>query len=204
MKNIIVFLFLVSFLFVSCNSEDSIYNKETDNSNVISTINRVENKTTSQNTVQQNKQELTLQQLINQIEVDAMQDSGFTALVDENYRTPLATDIEAVLQDPTAVLLNLSIKSSVKNYVGNILDTSTATDLFVVNQTIQNDILMTTAEKNMLTDVINLQSKHIQNNDGNDDDWNTRKIISYVQGYTISRANAVLNLLIINVIEKEN
>src|SRR5690606_33812604 len=191
MKNIIVFLFLVSFLFVSCNSEDSIYNKETDNSNVISTINRVENKTTSQNTVQQNKQELTLQQLINQIEVDAMQDSGFTALVDENYRTPLATDIEAVLQDPTAVLLNLSIKSSVKNYVGNILDTSTATDLFVVNQTIQNDILMTTAEKNMLTDVINLQSKHIQNNDGNDDDWNTRKIISYVQGYTISRANAV-------------
>lgn len=164
----------------------------------------MENKTTSQNTVQQNKQELTLQQLINQIEVDAMQDSGFTALVDENYRTPLATDIEAVLQDPTAVLLNLSIKSSVKNYVGNILDTSTATDLFVVNQTIQNDILMTTAEKNMLTDVINLQSKHIQNNDGNDDDWNTRKIISYVQGYTISRANAVLNLLIINVIEKEN
>src|SRR5690606_39380492 len=138
------------------------------------------------------------------IEVDEMHDSCINALVDENYRTPLATNIEEILQDPTAVLLNLSIKSSVKNYVGNILDTSTATDLFVVNQTIQNDILMTTAEKNMLTDVINLQSKHIQNNDGKHDDWNTRKIISYVQGYTISRATAVLTLLIINVIESEN
>lgn len=204
MKNIIVFLFLGSFLFVSCNSEDSIYNKETDNSNVISTINRVENKTTSKTTVQQNKQKLSLQELINQIEADAMQDSGFTALVDENYRTPLAADIEAILQDPVTALLNLSIKTSVKNYVGNILNTNTTTDLLVLNQTIQNDILITEAEKNMLTDVINLQSKHTQNYDGNDDDWNTRKIISYVQGYTISRANAVLNVLIIKVIEKEN
>jgi len=204
MKNIIVFLFLGSFLFVSCNSEDSIYNKETDNSNVISTINRVVNKTTSQTTVQQNKQKLSLQELINQIEAYAMQDSGFTALVDEKYRTPLAADIAGVLQDPAAVLLNLNIKNVVKNYVGNILDTSTATDLSLLNQTIQNDILITDAEKYMLADVIDLHNKHLQNNDGNDDDWNTRKIISYAQGYTISRANAVLNVLIIKVIEKEN
>lgn len=127
MKNIIVFLFLGSFLFVSCTSEDSIYNKETDNTNVISTINRVENKTASQTTVQQNKQKLSLQELINQIEADALQDSGFVNLVDENYRTPLAADIEAILQDTVKVLLNLSIKSSVKNYVGNILNTNTTT-----------------------------------------------------------------------------
>lgn len=76
--------------------------------------------------------------------------------------------------------------------------------MLVLNQTIQNDILITDTEKNMLIDLINLQSKYIQNYDGNDDDWNRRKIISYVQGYTISKANAVLNVLIINVIEKEN
>lgn len=204
MKNTIAFLFLCSFLFTSCTSDDSNYNIETDNSNVISTINRVENKIASQTTVQQNKQKLSLQELINQIEADAMQDSGFTALVDENYRTPLAADIAGVLQDPAAVLLNLNIKNIVKNYVGNILDTSTATDLSLLNQTIQNDILITDAEKYILADVIDLHNKHLQNNDGNDDDWNTRKIISYAQGYTISRANAVLNVLIIKVIEKEN
>src|SRR5690606_23792629 len=134
MKNIIVFLFLGSYLFVSCNSEDSIYNKETNNSNVISIINRVENKTASQKTDEENKKKYSLQELINQIEADALQDSGFTALVDENYRTPLAADIEAILQDPVTVLLNLSIKTSVKNYVGNILNTNTTTDLSVLNQ----------------------------------------------------------------------
>lgn len=64
--------------------------------------------------------------------------------------------------------------------------------------------MITDAEKSMLADVIDLQNKHLQNNDGNDDDWNTRKIVSYAQGYTISPANAVLNVLIIKVIEKEN
>ena len=204
MKNTIAFLFLCSFLFISCTSDDSNYNKETNNSNVISTINRVENKTASQKTDEENKKKYSLQELINQIEADALQDSGFTALVDENYRTPLAADIEAILQDPVTVLLNLSIKTSVKNYVGNILNTNTTTDLSVLNQTIQNDILITDAEKSMLADVIDLQNKHLQNNDGNDDDWNTRKIVSYAQGYTISPANAVLNVLIIKVIEKEN
>lgn len=161
-------------------------------------------KTASQITDEENKKKYSLQELINQIEADALQDSGFTALVDENYRTPLAADIEAILQDPVTVLLNLSIKTSVKNYVVNILNTNTTTDLLVLNQTIQNDNFITTSEKNILSDVINLQSIHIQNSDGNDDDWNTRKIVSYVQGYTISPANAVLNVMIIKVIEKEN
>ena len=133
-------------------------------------------------------------------------DETFFNLVDENYSTPLAADIEAILTDADAVLTNLSISTTVKNYVRSVLNTDTQTALTTLNQTIQNDVLLTSVEKKFLVDIAVLQNNYILDNGGDDDDedWNRKEIIGYVQGYTISRANAVLNVLIIKVIEKED
>jgi len=201
MKNALTYFLPCIFLFCSCTVDDVSYNEKTEESNSVLVIDQLfktfENKTHKAH----NKQ--SLQDLINQIEAEALQDETFFNLVDENYSTPLAADIEAVLTDADAVLTNLNIRTDVKNYVSSVINTNTQTALTTLNQTIKSNVLLTTAEKAMLADIISFRNQQITEG-GDDDEWNTRNIVTYVQGYTISRANAVLNVLIIKVIEKED
>lgn len=201
MKNALTYFLPCIFLLCSCTVDDVFYNEKTKENNSVLVIDQLfktfENKTHKAH----NKQ--SLQDLINQIEAEAFQDETFFNLVDENYTTPLAADIETILTDADAVLTNLNIRTAVKNYVRSVLNTNTQTALTTLNQTIQNDVLLSTAEKAMLADIISFRNQQITEG-GDDDEWGSRKIIGYVQGYTISRANAVLNVLIIKVIEKED
>lgn len=204
MKNALTYFLPCIFLFCSCTVDAVYYIEKAEENNAVLVIDQLfktfENKTNKAH----NKQ--SLQDLINQIEAEALQDETFFNLVDENYSTPLAADIEAILTDADAVLTNLSISTTVKNYVRSVLNTDTQTALTTLNQTIQNDVLLTSVEKKFLIDIAVLQNNYILDNGGDDDDedWNRKEIIGYVQGYTISQANAVLIVLIIKVIEKEN
>src|SRR5690606_24816812 len=202
MKNALTYFLPCLFLLCSC-VDDVTYNEKTEENNSVLIIDQLLKTFESKTHKAHNKQ--SLQDLINQIEAEALQNETFFNLVDENYSTPLAADIEAVLTDADAVLTNLSVSTAVKNYVSSVLNTDTQTALTTLNQTIQNDVLLTTTERNLLADIVALRNIHILDNSGDDDDdWNTKNIVSYVQGYTISQANAVLNVLIIKVIEKED
>ena len=201
MKNAIIYFLPCIFLFCSCTVDGVTYNEKTEENNAVLVIDQLLKTFESKTHKAHNKQ--SLQDLINQIEAEALQDETFFNLVDENYSTPLAADIEAVLTDADAVLTNLNISTTVKNYVSSVLNTDTQTALTTLNQTIKSDVLLTTAEKAILADIISFRNQQITE-DGDDDEWSSRKIIGYVQGYTISHANAVLNVLIIKVIEKEN
>ena len=111
-----------------------------------------------------------------------------------------------ILDEPTNGLDPVGVKN-IMNMIRNMTNTTVLISshmLSEIEEVMSGQKFLTDEEKYILADVIDLHNKHLQNNDGNDDDWNTRKIISYAQGYTISRANAVLNVLIIKVIEKEN
>lgn len=201
MKNALTYFLPCIFLLCSCTVDDVFYNEKTKENNSVLVINQLLKTFESKTHKAHNKQ--SLQDLIDQIEAEALQDETFFNLVDENYSTPLAADIEAVLTDADAVLTNLNIRTDVKDYVRSVLNTDTQTALTTLNQTIKSNVLLTTAEKAMLADIISFRNQQITEG-GDDDDWNTRNIVTYVQGYTISRANAVLNVLIIKVIEKED
>ncbi|SRR5690606_35163154 len=200
MKNALTYFLPCLFLLCSC-VDDVTYNEKTEENNSVLIIDQLLKTFESKTHKAHNKQ--SLQDLINQIEAEALQNETFFNLVDKNYSTPLAADIEAVLTDADAVLTNLSVSTTVKNYVSSVLNTNTQTALTTLSQTIQSDVLLTSVEKTLLADVIDLQNQHILGN-GDDDNWDKKEIIAYVQGYTISHANAVLNVLIIKVIEKEN
>lgn len=200
MKNALTYFLPCLFLLCSC-VDDVTYNEKTEENNSVLIIDQLLKTFESKTHKAHNKQ--SLQDLINQIEAEALQNETFFNLVDKNYSTPLAADIEAVLTDADAVLTNLSVSTTVKNYVSSVLNTNTQTALTTLSQTIQSDVLLTSVEKTLLADVIDLQNQHILGN-GDDDNWDKKEIIAYVQGYTISRANAVLNVLIIKVIEKED
>ncbi|WLD23145.1 hypothetical protein NU10_10560 [Flavobacterium dauae] len=197
MKNALTYFLPCIFLLCSCTVDDVSYNEKTEESNSVLVIDQLfktfENKTNKAH----NKQ--SLQDLINQIEAEALQDETFFNLVDENYSTPLAADIEAILTDADAVLTNLSISTTVKNYVRSILNTDTQTALNTLSQTIQNDVLLTSVEKAMLLDIIDLQKQNVLGN-GIGDDWDKKGIIAYLQGAAQTKANAVLNTVIIQVL----
>src|SRR5690606_32117058 len=127
MKNALTYFLPCIFLLCSCTVDDVTYNEKTKENNSVLVIDQLfktfENKTHKAH----NKQ--SLQDLINQIEAEAFQDETFFNLVDENYTTPLAADIETILTDADAVLTNLNIRTAVKNYVRSVLNTNTQTAL---------------------------------------------------------------------------
>lgn len=198
MKKTICIIALGCWFGIGCTSEET-YNKEPLSENVMEQrdLYNLINRLTSKSTSVQHKQ--SLQQLILQIEATALEDPDFEALVDENYTTPLAADIEALLNDADAVLAGLDIKTLVKSYVHSVLSTTTTTGLATLCQTVGVDTSLTTDEKAMLIDVTELRTTQLLGN-GEDDDWDTKEIIGYVQGYTQSKANAVLNVVIIEVL----
>lgn len=198
MKKTICIIALGCWFGIGCTSEET-YNKELLSEDVMEQrgLYNLINRLTSKSTSVQHKQ--SLQQLILQIEATALEDPDFEALVDENYTTPLAADIEALLNDADAVLAGLDIKTLVKSYVHSVLSTTTTTGLATLCQIVGVDTSLTTDEKAMLIDVTELRTTQLLGN-GEDDDWDTKEIIGYVQGYTQSKANAVLNVVIIEVL----
>lgn len=164
---------------------------------ILNTINRLTNAYGNQKSNANAKQ--SLQDLINDIETLALQDSVFVSLIDANYVTPLAADIDAIVTDSDGVLTNLNISTAVKSYVNTVLNTNTQTALNTLSQTIQNDVLLTSVEKAMLLDIIDLQKQNVLGN-GIGDDWDKKGIIAYLQGAAQTKANAVLNTVIIQVL----
>lgn len=164
---------------------------------ILNTINRLTNAYGNQKSNANAKQ--SLQDLINDIETLALQDSVFVSLIDANYVTPLAADIDAIVTDSDGVLTNLNISTAVKSYVNTVLNTNTQTALNTLSQTIQNDVLLTSVEKAMLLDIIDLQKQNVLGN-GIGDDWYKKGIIAYLQGAAQTKANAVLNTVIIQVL----
>lgn len=208
MKN--TFLILLGSLFlIACtaNTLDEIdeANKATHiDPNVANIINTLSQNYSNKTKGLKNK--LTLQALINEVEVEAMQDTGFLQLLTAAYTTPQAVNIDAIVTNSDLVLSNLNISATAKNYVNDLLSAQTIPHLNTLTQTITHDTQLTTTEKTMLLEVTDLQKQNILGNGNSVDDdiWRKRKIIAYIQGATQSKANAVLNTVIINVIEKEN
>lgn len=208
MKN--TFLILLGSLFlIACtaNTLDEIdeANKATHiDPNVANIINTLSQNYSNKTKGLKNKQ--TLQALINEVEVEAMQDTGFLQLLTAAYTTPQAVNIDAIVTNSDLVLSNLNISATAKNYVNDLLSAQTIPHLNTLTPTITHDTQLTTTEKTMLLEVTDLQKQNILGNGNSVDDdiWRKRKIIAYIQGATQSKANAVLNTVIINVIEKEN
>lgn len=210
MKN--AFLILLGSLFlIACtaNTLDEIdeANKATniDEYNVTNIINRLSQNYRNKTKGLKNKQ--TLQALINEVEAEAMQDTGFLQLLTAAYTTPQAVSIDAIVTNSDSVLNNLNISATAKNYVNDLLSAQTIPHLNTLAQAIIHDTQLTTTEKTMLLEAADLQKQNIlgNGNGGDDDkDWDKKKIVGYIQGATQSKANAVLNTVIINVIEKEN
>jgi len=208
MKN--TFLILLGSLFlIACtaNTLDEIdeANKATHiDPNVANIINTLSQNYSNKTKGLKNKQ--TLQALINEVEVEAMQDVGFLQLLTAAYTTPQAVNIDAIVTNSDLVLSNLNISATAKNYVNDLLSAQTIPHLNTLAQAITHDTQLTTTEKTMLLEVTDLQKQNILGNGNSVDDdiWRKRKIIAYIQGATQSKANAVLNTVIINVIEKEN
>lgn len=144
----------------------------------------------------------SLQEVINQIEATALQEPAFLQLVTINYSSPKARDIDAIIVNSDLALSNLNIRIVAKNYVSTLLNTQTIANLNTLTQTIANDNQLTTAEKTILLDIIDLQKQHVLGN-GNGDDWDKKVIISYLQGATQTKANAVLNVVIIKVLAQQ-
>lgn len=210
MKN--TFLILLGSLFlIACtaNTLDEIdeANKATniDEYNVANIINRLSQNYSNKTKGLKNKQ--TLQALINEVEAEAMQDAGFLQLLTVAYTTPQAVNIDAIVTNSDLVLSNLNISVTTKDYVNALLSTQTIPHLNTLAQTITHDTQLTITEKTMLLEATDLQKQNIlgNGNGGDDDkDWDKKGIVAYIQGATQSKANAVLNTVIIKVIEKEN
>lgn len=205
MKN--TFLILLGSLFlIACtaNTLDEIdeANKATHiDPNVASIINTLSQNYSNKTKGLKNKQ--TLQELINEVEAEAIQDAGFLQLLTAAYTTPQAVSIDAIVTNSDLVLSNLNISATAKNHVITLLNTNSIGNLNNLIQTVVTDSQLTTNEKEMLYEVIDLKRQAVLDN-GGDDIWDKKKIVGYLQGATQSKANAVLNTVIINVIEKEN
>jgi|SRR5690606_33308739 len=204
MKNTIYCLALCMLLFSSCTTDELQDTKKEEllenEHAILNTINRLTNAYGNQKSNANAKQ--SLQDLINDIETLALQDSVFVSLIDANYVTPLAADIDAIVTDSDGVLTNLNISTAVKSYVNTVLNTNTQTALNTLSQTIQNDVLLTSVEKAMLLDIIDLQKQNVLGN-GIGDDWYKKGIIAYLQGAAQTKANAVLNTVIIQVLSQQ-
>ena len=210
MKN--TFLILLGALFLTACTTNGLNevdktNKATniDEYNVANIINRLSQNYSNKTKGLKNKQ--TLQALINEVEAEAMQDAGFLQLLTAAYTTPQAVNIDAIVTNSDLVLSNLNISATAKNYVNDLLSAQTIPHLNTLAQAIIHDTQLTTTEKTMLLEAGDLQKQNIlgNGNGGDDDkDWFKKKIAGYIQGATQSKANAVLNTVIINVIEKEN
>lgn len=203
MKKRIVLVLLGSVLLTMCNTQDDQALKESvvvqENLNTL--INQLAAQQQAKGT--QAKGTLTTQNIITQTEALAMQDTGFLQLVTPTYTTPQANTIDAIVANSDLVLSNLNISTLAKSYATNLLSIQTLANLNTLIQTITNDTQLTAGEKSMLLEATNLQQQYIvagsPGNDGDDKDWYKKRIIGYLQGATQSKANAVLNTVVIQV-----
>lgn len=209
MKKIIPVIVVSSLCLAACEMDtieqtDETIEQTADNHALTDMINRLttnsyQNGQSKNSGLQQTQSVPNLQNLIDEVEAEAFEDNEFLQLVTTSYTTPQATDIEAILTDANAVLVGLNLSSVVEDYITQVLDTDSETDLNSLEQTVVNDVQLTITEKKLLQDIIELKK------DGNgDDDWEKRKIIGYAQGYRQSNANAVLNAVIIKVLKQNN
>ncbi len=195
---------LLGSLFLNSCTNDSFEAQEqqtTTTSNASQLINTLVEKHHAKNI--QQKGTSSLQEVINQLETTALQEPAFLQLVTTNYSSPKAIDIDAIIVNSDLALSNLNMRIVAKNYVNTLLNTQTIANLNTLTQTIANDNQLSTAEKNMLLEIIDLQKQHVLGN-GNGDDWDKKGIIGYLQGATQTKANAVLNAVIIKTIENQN
>ncbi len=207
MKKGLALVLFGTLLLTSCTTDsfDTIEQQNISDQDVSALINKLVQKYQAQNAGLHKKETGTLQNVINQIETTAMQDADFLQLVTTNYTTPQAVDIEAVLADSDLVLANLNVTTTAKSYITTILSINVLLDLNNIAQTIANHSQLTTAEKNMLLEVIDLHQTYLEGNGSGDDDiWYKKGIIAYAQGATQTKANAVLNAVIIKTIENQN
>jgi len=170
MKKLILCTLLGSLFLTSCTTDsfDPAEQQITTNSDTSQLINKLVEKQQAKNVQQKGK--VSLQEVIHQIETIALQEPAFLQFITNNYSTPKAIDIDAIITEGDLVLSNLNIRTVAKNYVNMLLNTQTIVNLNSVIQTITNDTQLTTAEKNMLLDIIDLQKQHVLGN-GNGDDW---------------------------------
>jgi len=204
MKKLILFLLLGSLFITSCTT-DSFYPVEqqtTTTSDASQLINKLVEKHQAKNLKQ--KGTSSLLEVINQIETIALQDPDFLKLVSDNYSTPKATDIEAILTNADSVLTNLNITTVVKGFTNTILNTNKIAELNSLEQTIMQNLNLTATEKTMLLDVIDLKKQNLTAYGNDDDVWLKKGIIGYLQGAIQTKANAVLNVIIIKTIEIQN
>lgn len=204
MKKLILFLLLGSLFLTSCTT-DSFYPVEQQtvtNNDTSKLISKLVEKQQAKNI--QQKSTGSLQDVINQIETIALQDPDFLKLVTDNYSPPKATDIEAILTNADSVLTNLNVTTLVKDFTNTILNTNKVAELNSLEQTIMQNLNLTVIEKTMLLDVIDLKKQNVSGNGNDDDIWLKKGIIGYLQGAIQTKANAVLNTVIIKTIEKQN
>lgn len=197
---------LIGSLFLNSCTSDSFDTQEQPTT-TSSDASQLINKLVKQHQVKNIQQKGTgsLQEVINQIEATALQEPAFLQLVTTNYSSPKAIDIYAIIVNSDLALSNLNMRIVAKNYVNTLLNTQTIANLNTLTQTIANDNQLTTAEKTMLLEATNLHKQNIlENTPGNVDDWYKKGIIGYLQGATQTKANAVLNAVIIKTIEKQN
>lgn len=200
MKKRIVLVLLGSVLLAMCNTQDdqALQESVVVQENVNTLINQLVAQQQAKGT--QAKGTLTTQNIITQTEALAMQDTGFLQLVTPTYTTPQASTIDAIVANSDLVLSNLNISTLAKSYATNLLSIQTLVHLNTLVQTITNDTQLTIAEKSMLLEAANLQQQYIvAGSPGNGDNWDKKRIIGYLQGATQSKANAVLNTVVIQV-----
>ena len=203
MKNTITTcLFLCLALCTSCTVDEMQDTKKSEMLNnknsVVGMVNRLAKNV--QNTTGNSQKKQSLQDLIHTVEAQALQDPDFANLVNNQYTTPQAADIEAVLTDADGVLNNLAFSATAKTYMGSILNTTKATAIDSLVQTITISNQLTTEEKALLYDLADLQKEYLLNDDGDDNNLRKNKIIGYAQGYHQTKANAVLNAVIIQIL----
>jgi len=204
MKKLILFLLLGSLFLTSCTNDsfDTADQQTTTTSDASQLINILVEKHQAKNLKQKGTRSLL--EVINQIETIALQDPDFLKLVTDNYSTPKATDIEAILTNADSVLTNLNIITGVKGFTNTILNTSKVAELSSLEQTIMQNLNLTAIEKTMLLDVIDLKKQNLTAYGNDDDVWLKKGIIGYLQGAIQTKANAVLNVIIIKTIENQN
>ena len=206
MKTTTLFILGCPLLFAACTADS--FNETAPqtvqtvaNNNAAALISKLANRVAPSNAQSQEKQ--TLQGLIAAVETQAFADADFVQLLTADYTTPQAADIEAVLADADGVLNNLDFSATTKSYIGSILNTTKATDVDNLVQTITIGNQLTAEEKVLLYDLADLQKEHLLSDDGDDrkdDSWKKNEIIGYAQGYHQTKANAVLNAVIIQVL----
>ena len=210
MKTTTLFILGCPLLFAACTADNfnetaSQNVQSVANNNAAALVSKLANRVAQSNAQSQQKQ--TLQGLIAAIETQAFADAAFVQLLTAGYTTPQAADIAAVLADADGVLTNLDFSATAKSYIGSILNTTKATDIDSLVQTIATGNQLTTEEKALLYDLADLQKEYLLNDDGddekeegNDEEWKKNRIIGYAQGYHQTKANAVLNAVIIQVL----